>query len=153
MKRIEVKLALPVVAPLLDVIRELADGLRHDLAAPLALNDIDEDLREAWVGDLLEAQSTEVQALLGLFNEEFFSEGVVAFDEENAETIVRACAAVRLRLREHHLKDLADEVLEAGEVDLQALDETLRRAFMCYLFLATIQELIIQHLDESILDG
>jgi len=35
MKRIEVKLALPVVAPLLDVIRELADGLSKNLAAPL----------------------------------------------------------------------------------------------------------------------
>jgi len=33
MKRIEVKLSLPVVAPLLDVIRELADGLRKNLAA------------------------------------------------------------------------------------------------------------------------
>jgi len=37
MKRIEVKLSLPVVAPLLDVIRELGDGLRERLAAPLTL--------------------------------------------------------------------------------------------------------------------
>jgi len=36
-------------------------------------------------------------------------------------------------------------------VDLQQLEEPLRKAFMCYLFLATVQELIIQHLDESIL--
>lgn len=152
MKRIEVKLALPVVAPLLDVIRELADGLRQELAAPLALTDIDTDLREAWVGDLLVAQGAEVAALLALFNDEFFSEGVVAFDEENAETIVRACAAVRLRLRERYLTRLDDEVLESGDVDAAKLDEPLRKAFMCYLFLATIQELIIQHLDESILD-
>lgn len=151
MKRIEVKLALPVVAPLLDVIRELGEGLEKELAAPLALNDIDEDLREAWVGDLLSAQTDEVQALLALFNDEFFSEGVVAFDEENAETIVRACAAVRLRLRERYLKKLDDETLETGDLDLASLDEPLRKAFMCYLFLATIQELIIQHLDESIL--
>ena len=151
MKRIEVKLALPVVAPLLDVIRELGDGLGKDLAAPLALEDIDQDLREAWVSDLLSAQTEEVQALLALFNDEFFSEGVVAFDEENAETIVRACAAVRLRLRERYLKRLDDETLETGDLDLMSLDEPIRKAFMCYLFLATIQELIIQHLDESIL--
>jgi hypothetical protein len=151
MKRIEVKLALPVVAPLLDVIRELGQGLEKELAAPLGLADIDEDLREAWVSGLLSGQATEVQALLALFNDEFFSEGVVAFDEDNAETIVRACAAVRLRLREHYLKGLDDETLETGDLDLMALDEPLRKAFMCYLFLATIQELIIQHLDESIL--
>jgi len=153
MKRIEVKLALPVVAPLLDVIRELADGLAKELAAPLALHDIDEDLREAWVDDLLQAQRAELQALLGLFNDEFFSEGVVAFDEDNAETIVRACAAVRLRLRERYLAKLDDEILESGDIDVMKLDDPLRKAFMCYLFLATVQELIIQHLDESILDG
>ena len=73
--------------------------------------------------------------------------------EENAECIVRACAAVRLRLREHYLKPLGDEKLESGDVDMLTLDEPLRRAFMCYLFLATIQELIIQHLDASILES
>ena len=151
MKRIEVKLALPVVAPLLDVIREVADDLGKELAAPFGLKDADDDLREAWVGDLLASQTSEVQALLALFNDEFFSEGVVAFDEETAETIVRAGAAVRLRLRERYLKRLDDETLETGDLDLLSLDEPLRKAFMCYLFLATIQELIIQHLDESIL--
>jgi hypothetical protein len=153
MKRIEVKLALPVVAPLLDVIRELGDGLKQELVFPLALAEVDEDLRDAWKSDLLKAQTDELQALLGLFNEEFFTEGVVAFDEANAEIIVRACAAVRLRLRDRYLANLDDELLESGEVEVAQLDEPLRKAFMCYLFLATIQELIIQHLDESILEG
>lgn len=151
MKRIEVKLALPVVAPLLDVIRELAGDLGRHLAANGAPGDIDDELRESWTGDLLSSQKDEVKSLLALFNDEFFSEGVVAFDEDNAETIVRACAAVRLRLREKYLKRLDDEQLEGGEVDLMTLEEPLRKAFMCYLFLATIQDLIIQHLDESIL--
>jgi hypothetical protein len=151
MKRIEVKLALPVVAPLLDVIRELAEGLRKNLAAPLALRDLEADFKASWVDELLSTQNEEVRMLLALFGDEFFSEGMVAFDENNAEVIVRACAAVRLRLREVFLKPLGDETLESGDVDLDTLDERLRKAFMCYLFLATIQELIIQHLDESIL--
>lgn len=151
MKRIEVKLALPVVAPLLDVIRELADSLRKNLAVPAGLKDLDADFHAAWVDDLLVTQNSDVQTLLALFNDDFFKEGVVAFDEENAEVIARASAALRLRLREHHLKPLDDEILEAGDVDLETLAAPLRKAFMCYLFLATIQELIIQHLDESIL--
>ena len=151
MKRIEVKLALPVVAPLLDVIKELADSLRKNLAAPLAMKDLEADFHEAWADELLSTQNEEVRMLLALFGDNFFSEGIVAFDEENAEVIVRACAAVRLRLREKFLKPLGDETLESGDVDLNTLDEPLRKAFMCYLFLATIQELIIQHLDESIL--
>jgi hypothetical protein len=153
MKRIEVKLALPVVAPLLDVIKELADGLRKNLAAPLALKDLDADFKDAWVGELLSAQNDDVHTLLSLFDEGFFKDGVVAFHESNAEIIVRACAAVRLRLREVYLKPLGDELLESGDVDLATLEEPLRKAFMCYLFLATIQELIIQHLDETILES
>jgi hypothetical protein len=151
MKRIEVKLALPVVAPLLDVIKQLADSLKKNLAAPLALRDVDAEFRDAWWGELLSSQNDEVRTLLALFDDEFFREGVVAFDEENAEVIVRACAAVRLRLRDVYLKPLGDEMLESGDVELATLEEPLRKAFMCYLFLATIQELIIQHLDESIL--
>lgn len=151
MKRIEVKLALPVVAPLLDVIKELADGLRKNLAAPLALRDLEPEFQESWVDELLSTQNEEVRMLLALFDDDFFGEGVVAFDENNAEVIVRACAAVRLRLREVFLKPMGDELLETGDVNLETLDDRLRRAFMCYLFLATIQELIIQHLDESIL--
>lgn len=153
MKRIEVKLSLPVVAPLLDVVRELAEGLNRHLAAPLALTDLDEEFRDAWVGDLLSGQTADVKALLGLFDDEFFREGVVAFDEDNAEAVVRACAAVRLRLREHHLRGVGDESLETGDVAIASLAEPLRRAFMCYLFLATVQELIIQHLDSSILES
>jgi hypothetical protein len=151
MKRIEVKLALPVVAPLLDVIKELADNLKKNLAAPLAIKDLDADFQDAWEGELLSAQNDDVHTLLALFNDEFFTEGVVAFDEENAEIIVRACAAIRLRLREVYLKPLGDELLESGDIDMMTLDDPLRKAFMCYLFLATVQELIIQHLDESIL--
>ena len=151
MKRIEVKLALPVVAPLLDVIKELADQLRKSLAAPIAIKDLDPEFQAAWVDELLSTQNEEVRMLLALFDDEFFSEGVVAFDENIAEVIVRACAAVRLKLREKYLKPLGDETLESGDVDLGTLDEPLRKVFMCYLFLATIQELIIQHLDESIL--
>ena len=64
MKRIEVKLALPVVAPLLDVIRELAAGLRKNLAAPLGPQDLDAEFAEAWTSELLESQSADVTALL-----------------------------------------------------------------------------------------
>ena len=79
-KRIEVKLALPVVAPLLDVIRELADGLRKNLAAPLALTDLDPEFREAWEDELLTTQDHDVRTMLALFDDDFFHEGVVAFD-------------------------------------------------------------------------
>jgi len=151
MKPFEVKLVLPVVVPLLEVVKELSEGLRHTHAATPELPATDVIFRDLWKSELLVAQNEDLGALLALFNEEFLSEGVVAFDQNNAELIVRACSAVRLRLRERYLQALADEALEAGEVELAKLDEATRKAFMCYLFLATLQELIIQRMDESII--
>jgi hypothetical protein len=153
MKRIEVKLSLSVVAPLLDVIRQLADGFSEKLAAPQQMGDIDDEFRDAWVAELITGQTADVKALLALFNDEFFSEGIVAFDEDNAEPIVRACAAVRLRLRDVYLRGLGDDTLEGGDVEIEDLSEDVRKAFMCYLFLATVQELIIQHLVSSIIES
>lgn len=153
MKRIEVKLSLAVVAPLLDVIKRVGDELRRGLASPAALDDLDTDLETAWRDELQAAQNEEVGALLALFSGEFFHEGVIALDANNAEPVLRACSAVRLRLRAFDLKNLPDETLEDGSTELSDLEENVRKAFMTYLFLATVQELIIQHLDSSILES
>ncbi|MDR1279913.1 MAG: hypothetical protein LBK99_03715 [Opitutaceae bacterium] len=151
MKRIEVKLSLPVVAPLLDVIKAASDTLQNELASGLTLADVDPLFRDDWREELQAAQNEELRTLLSLFDSEFFTNGVVAFDNNNAEIISKACSAVRLRLREKFLKNLADDDLEGGGVDPETLDESTHKAFMCYLFLATVQELIIQHLDGAIL--
>ena len=151
--RIEVKLSLPVVAPLLDVIKGLSTGLQQRLASPLAMNDLESEFRNDWTAELLATQAADVTQLMALFGDEFFHEGVIVLDETNAEPVVRACAAVRLRLREEFLRTMGDETLESSDVDVTHLEEPTRRAFMCYLFLATLQELIIQHLDSTIIES
>jgi hypothetical protein len=151
MKRIEVRLSLSVVAPLLDVIKSLVDDLHSAPAAPVSSPDPDAEFSDEWTRELVAAQSSDVETLLALFGGDFFTDGIVRFDQSNAESIARACSAVRLRVRERFLKGLSDESLEAGEVDITKLEEGVRKAFTCYLFLATIQELIVQHLDESII--
>ena len=153
MKRIEVKLSLPVVAPLLDVMKAVGDSLQDRLAVPLDHVEVDADMQEVWNADLLSAQKDGVSRLLAMFDKEFFESGMIAFDEQNAEPILRACAALRLRMREQYLKTFGDESLETGDVEIDELPEPLRHVFMCYVFLATIQELIIQHLDSEILEG
>ena len=151
--RIEVKLSLPVVAPLLDVIKGLSGGLRQRLASTLAMDDLESEFRDDWSAELLATQVADVKHLMALFGDEFFHEGVIVLDETNAEPVVRACAAVRLRLREEFLRTMGDETLESSDVDVTHLEEPTRRAFMCYLFLATLQELIIQHLDSTIIES
>ncbi len=149
MKRIEVKLSLGVVAPLLDVIKSVSESLEGELAAPVSLDLVDEDLRDEWKEELIAAQNGDVNNLLALFDSDFFASGVVNFDEDNADAILRSCSSVRLRLRERFLGDLTDEVLESGEILLDELPEPDRCHFMCYLFLATVQELVIEHLDTT----
>lgn len=153
MKRVEIRLSLEAVTPLLAVMREVADSLAEELAAANALHDIEADLREGWREELVSAQNEGISVLLQLFDETFEESGVIGFDADNAEPVLRACAAIRLRLRERFLTELNEEVLESGDLEVESLQEPARKAFMCYLFLATIQELIIQHLDTSILDG
>jgi len=153
MKRIEVKLSLPVVAPLLDLIKATVSDLDGRLAAPQHLQDLDEELRTAWQADLLGSQNDDCRRFLAMFDREFFVSGTVGFDEANAESVLRACAAIRLRLRERELKNLPDEVIEGAGVDVTQLGAADAKAFMGYVFLATLQELIIQHLDSAILEG
>jgi hypothetical protein len=151
MKRIEVKLSLDVVAPLLDVIKDASDQAEKRLVVPLAGASLDNDMQEVWESELLARQSDELRTLLGLFDSHFFATGTVLFDSSNAEPVVRACSAARLMLRTGLLREVRDESLESGEIDLDSLAPALQKGFLCYVFLATLQELIIQHLDRAIL--
>jgi hypothetical protein len=153
MKRVEVKLGLPVVAPLLDIIKRTVDDLHGGLAVPQSLQDLDEELGAAWKCELLDGQNEDCRRFLALFDSEFFASGMVAFDDDNAESVLRACAAIRLRLRDRELRGLPDDVLEGAGVDVGKLDDAAQKIYMCYVFLATLQELIIQHLDAAILEG
>ena len=133
MKRVEVKLSLEVVAPLLDLIKRTVDDLKGGLAASQHLQDLDEDLRTAWKQDLLNGQNDDCRRFLALFDREFFANGTVGFDDDNAESVVRACAAIRLRLRERELKGLPDEVIEIGGAENVKYDETVQKAFLGYV--------------------
>lgn len=152
MKRVEVRLNLEAVAPLLDVIKDAADDLKPALAVAPQVPDHEEEFSDGWKRELLHGQNSDVGLFLALFGSEFFLTGVVPLDPTNSEAILRACSAVRLRLRAKHLDPLGEEALESGEVPLEEMPETQRKAFAAYVFLATLQELIVQHLDPTVLE-
>ena len=147
MRKIEIKLSQQIVAPLLDFVKPLAHGLGEELAFDPEFPDSDPQFHEAWRDDLLEAQDTDGQAFMALFDREVFESGNIDIDEENADRILRAAAAIRLKVRLGFLKEVSDEVLEQGDVPYEGMDLEQQQAYACYLFLATIQEIIIQHLD------
>lgn len=149
MKRVEVRLSIPAVAPLLDLIKAVADELRTTLAVPLVLSEADAELAAVWSDDLLESQRDDCDRLFSLFDQEFFSEGVVAFDRDNAEPVLRACAALRLRFRETRLAAIPDDTLEALEASttMGELGEPEQKAFACFMFLDELQKIILKYLD------
>ncbi len=150
MKRVEVRLNLEAVAPLLDVIKDAADDLQPALAVAPQVPDHDAEFSDGWKRELLQGQNSDISVFLALFGSEFFITGVVPLDPTNSEAILRSCSAVRLRLRAKHLQPLGDEALESGDVPLDAMPDTQRKAFAAYVFLATLQELIVQHLDPTV---
>ena len=145
MKRIDVKLNLPVVAPLLDVLRRAGSQLGEDLAAPLRIDDLDVDFRETWTEELVNEQRGEVTTLLALFDDEFLATGTIRIEEPAFESVLRACSAFRLHLRSHDLRAVADEHLEGGLLTPDQLPEGQRPALTAYIFLASLQELLIDH--------
>ncbi len=152
MKRVEVKLNLEAVAPLLDVIKAAADELRPALAANPDIPGQDAEFAGVWQRELLEGQNDDLQVLLGLFGSDFFALGHIALERGNSEAVLRACSAVRLQLRARHLAVLGDEALESGEVPFEQMTGEQQRAFGAYVFLATLQELVVQHLDPTAQD-
>jgi hypothetical protein len=147
MRQIDIKLNLDAVAPLLDVVKAVGDTLDNELAAPQHLEGIDADLRDSWREELITGQNADVATLLGLFDSEFFSSGTISLYEGRTDPILRACAAVRLRLRESHLSGLTNEALENDEIRPDEMPDDESRAFLCYLFLAKISEVIVEHFD------
>lgn len=152
MKRVEVKLNLEAVAPLLDAIKAAADELQPTLAVTPQIPDLEEEFAADWRQELLQNQNSDLNILLGLFGTDFFITGVVPLDATNSEPILRACSAVRLWLRSQSLAAVGDEALETGEMPLLETTEAQRRAFAAYVFLGTLQELIVQHLDPTELE-
>ena len=153
MKRVEVKLDLTNVAPLLDVLKEASDALQAKLALPLEIAALDEDSREQWNADLVISQNDDIAVLLNLFNREFFREETVVFDEANAEAVVRACSAVKLYLFREYLADLDEEDFESDDVVFDVLTERQQKPFLTFMFLDTLQKVIMRHLNEILLDG
>lgn len=154
MKRVEVRLSIAAVAPLLDLIKAVAEELRTHVAVPVALTGTDAELADVWRDELLQSQREDCDRLFSLFDQEFFADGVVALDRDNAEAVLRASAALRLRLRGTRLQRISDDALEALEANsaLGELDEEERKAFACFVFLDELQKIILKYLDPLSVD-
>ena len=148
-KRLELKLPAPVVVPLLELLLPMA---RESGDAALAFDPnlmaIEEDFRDDWRADLAGHAASDQGRFAAIFDTEAFRKnGVAEFGPEDCEPMLRAAAALRLKLRDRKLGAMADAALESGEVDFARLNKEEQTAITAYMLLASLQEIIIRHLD------
>lgn len=150
--RIEFVVDREVIESLLPVMIAAAEALQGRTAVKVELPADAADLAEGWRESLSEALGHDVASLLSFLQNPALAEGAITLDEGPAEGVMRACSAVRLRIRETLLGGIADRHLETGRVNVGRLALDQRRAYFCYILLAGLQESIIESLDPGLLD-
>jgi hypothetical protein len=149
MKQVEIRLNISAVAPLLDVIKEAADDLRTTLAIRARFPEEDSDFSETWVQELMAAQNSDVREFLALFDSEFFADGTIAIDGDSADSLLRACAALRLRIHERWLRQVPADILEDEDAEISTVPVEIRLPFAAYTFLDQVQKIILEHLSPA----
>ena len=147
MSRLEFRLDLDSVLPLLEYVRPLMEELGNELATLNSPPDDDELISEFWSSDLLNSQRKDLAAIAALFDDDFLESGRAAIDGEDADLILRGCAAIRLKLRQSALGDIPDDTLESGDFEIEELDQEQRLGYASYALFASLQELIISQLE------
>ena len=149
MKQVEIRLNIGAVAPLLDVIKLAADDLRTTLAIRATFPEEDAEFNETWTQDLMAAQNSDVRELLGLFDSEFFSDGAIAIDSNNCDSLLRGCSALRIRILMRWLQNVPADIIEDEDAPVSAIPLEIRLPFAAYTFLDQIQKIILEHLDPA----
>lgn len=149
MKQVEIRLNIDAVAPLLDVIKLAADDLRSTLAIRATFPEEDAEFNETWTQDLMAGQNSDVRELLGLFDSDFFSDGAIAIDSNNCDSLLRGCSALRIRILMRWLQKVPADIIEDEDAPLSAIPLEIRLPFAAYTFLDQIQKIILEHLSPA----
>lgn len=144
MPKFEFKMSPFFVDTLVEVIKRVTTSLEHHVVIPMDGIDEDPDLAAAWREGLLESLREDCIDLVSLVSADRFGEGVVSIEEDKAESTLRACSAVRLKIQQTFLQDeISDEALESGQIDFHALQPDTQKVFACYIFLGNLQEMLL----------
>lgn len=141
------KIDRDIVPILEEQIRDISEQLKDELVIELQLPDNDPELSSCWKYTLLEELQSDCRNLLFLLENKSFGQEPISIEIEFAEAILRACSAVRHKLRSSFLAEINDGELESGNLNIAELAPELQKPYACYVFLAYIQESIIQSIE------
>lgn len=140
----------PSFLPLFIVqIHSMVEQLKNELAIKIQLPKNDSELSESWTLCLLEDLRIDCQNLLFFLKNESLSGKPIHLELELAESILRASAAIRHKIRTTLLASFSDSemetgILASGQLEISKLIPQYQVPFSCYLFLAHLQETILK---------
>lgn len=139
---VEIKPAVDVLRPLLPILREQAASLAIAPVHPQQRNAV---ASAQWLHR--ERDFADVRQLIELFDHrEFEKSGTLSIGYDAAPSVVRGCTLLRLHLRQTLLATVSDATLETGEAEGGMKPES-DPAFLSYLFLCTLTEIVLKHVD------
>lgn len=143
MRQIEIRLDPALVESLMETIKPVIGKLGSELAIPAELPEDDELMEDFWKNDLLNSQREELEVVSELFGDEFMRSGRAVIDPQDMDKVVRACSAIRLKLRETMLSQVSDRQLEEGDLEGVKWTDVLQIGYAAYALFASLQELVI----------
>lgn len=144
----KVEVARDIVDIILKIIEPIGESLRGKLAYSVqAPEEEDEMMQDIWLQELQEILQDDCDALIKLLNNKKFGKEKITLEDMEMEPIIRACSAIRLKLHTRYLGSLKDAELESGEIDFMTLTPEERIHYSCYMFLAGLQNILIDHID------
>ncbi|MBN2235738.1 MAG: hypothetical protein JW706_11365 [Opitutales bacterium] len=123
----------------------------HEMTESLAHSNVlipegDALMRQLWIEQLKSTLAADMEVFWTLIGDQRFGNEPLVLSPAQAESVLRAAASMRMRIREAFLSDVEDGVLEKGMLDVQSLPPDLQKVYVSYIFLGSLQELLISHL-------
>lgn len=143
MPEIAFKIEKEYLAPIGEMSMRIAELFGDKLAISVDLPRDDPELAEAWQDGLVETLHQDMRCLVNFIEDERFGFDSIWLEDSVAEGVLRACSAIRVKIRELYLGGLSDAQLEEGDFDGSLLDQEGKGAYLTYTSLALLQEAII----------
>jgi len=129
---------------------EIASYLFDELAIPTTFPDDDPDMAFIWRETLLEHLSVDCQELIDFLREEQLTGESFHLEKSRVESIIRACSAIRQKIRSLCFNEFEESFLESYEQEPDSLPEEFQKIYACYTLLAVIQETLVCAIDPLI---
>lgn len=149
MLKINLAIDPEVLESLKNLTRTITAEMKGELVIKTDSHHDDEEFEALWNESLIEQLDNDCNHLL-LFLEDNRGGKGLSIPKNSAESVLRGATAVRIKIQQTLLKGIPEADLENATVRMDLLPAKKQQAYLLFIFLATLQELIIQQIAPEI---